>query len=203
MSTKQKIFEASVRAFNEYGVSGVRLQQIADECGISVGNLAYHFKNKEAIVGFVYDQLFQEFSMILSEYLLDETFLGVDQNLTKYYPFFKDYSFFFTEIFEIDRNYPDINVKWHQLINKLLAQLKSRINYDIMRGAIVAQSDEMNDLLANNIWMSIVFWMPQRTLRGLSVEPKLFKEAVWSQITPYLTQKGQVEFVAIIYPTLI
>jgi AcrR family transcriptional regulator len=47
--TKQKILDASLQLFNEYGVSNVRLQQIADETGISVGNLAYHFNNKEAI----------------------------------------------------------------------------------------------------------------------------------------------------------
>jgi AcrR family transcriptional regulator len=203
MSTKQKIFEASIKSFNDYGVANVRLQQIADECGISVGNLAYHFKNKEAIVNFVYDQLFQEFSYILSEYLIEESFIGINNNLSKFYPFFMQYKFFFTDIFEIERNYPTIIKNWHQFSNKLLSQLKSRIDYDIMRGSLVAQSDEMNELLASNIWMSIVFWMPQRILRGQPIELKLFKEAVWSQIIPYLSQKGQDEFVALIYPTLV
>ena len=42
-TTKQKIVHASIKLFNENGVANVRLQQIADEIGISVGNLAYHF----------------------------------------------------------------------------------------------------------------------------------------------------------------
>ena len=57
-STKQRILEAAVFLFNREGVANVRLQQIADETGISVGNLAYHFKNKEAIVSAVYEYLF-------------------------------------------------------------------------------------------------------------------------------------------------
>jgi hypothetical protein len=50
LSTKQKILNTSIRLFNEDGMANVPLQQIAKEIGISPGNLAYHFKNKEAII---------------------------------------------------------------------------------------------------------------------------------------------------------
>ena len=43
--TKQKILDTSLELFNKNGISNVRLQQIADETGISLGNLAYHFNN--------------------------------------------------------------------------------------------------------------------------------------------------------------
>ncbi|HMP30968.1 MAG TPA: TetR/AcrR family transcriptional regulator [Saprospiraceae bacterium] len=203
MSTKQKIFESAVVMFNQHGVANVRLQQIADESGISVGNLAYHFKNKDAIVAFVYDDIFKEFSDILSDYLLEESFLDIDQKLTQYYLFFKKYKFYFTDIFEIERNYPEIIEKWHHYINRMLLQMKGRISFDAQRGVIIPQSDEMNELLANNIWMSIIFWLPQRILRGLPIQEKLFKEAVWSQMIPYFTQRGQDEFVSLIYPSLV
>ncbi len=203
MSTKQRILEGSIKMFNEHGVANVRLQQIADECGISVGNLAYHFKNKEAIVSYVYDEIFQEFMMILSDYLPEETFMGIDRKLDNYYLFFMKYKFYFTDIFEIERNYPEIIGKWHQYINRMLLQIKGRIDFDISRGILIAQSNEMNELLANNIWMSIIFWLPQRVLRGLPFDEKLFKEAVWSQIIPYMTQRGQAEFVSLIYPSLV
>lgn len=201
--TKQKILESAINMFNEHGVANVRLQQIADESGISVGNLAYHFKNKEAIVSFVYDEIFQEFSTILADYLILENLMEIDHKISKYYLFFKHYQFYFTDIFEIERNYPDIISKWHNFINKMLLQIKGRIDFDIQRGVIIPQSDEMNDLLSNNIWMSIIFWLPQRKLRGLPVDEKLFKEAVWSQMVPYFTQKGQDEFVSLIYPSLV
>lgn len=203
MTTKDRIFDAAIHTFNDHGIANVRLQQIADECGISVGNLAYHFKNKEAIVEFVYDDIFHEFSNILSDYLLVETLLGTHQVLGKYHTFFTKYRFFFTDIFEIERNYETIIKKWHHYINRMLIQIRGRIDYDISRGILIPQSDEMNQLLANNIWMSVIFWLPQRILRGLPPDEKLFKEAVWSQIIPYFTQKGQDEFVALIYSTLV
>lgn len=201
--TKNKILDASIKAFNVYGVANVRLQQIADEAEISVGNLAYHFKNKEAIVTFTYDFIFQEFSEILSDYLLIDNFKGLDKTLGQYYDFFMKYKFFFTDMFEIERNYPEILEKWHRYTNRMLLQIKSRIDFDVQRGVLVPQSDEMNELLANNIWMSVIFWLPQRILRGLPAEEKLFKEAVWSQMTPYLSDRGEEEFVAYIYPILI
>jgi AcrR family transcriptional regulator len=201
--TKQKILESAIKMFNEHGVANVRLQQIADEGGISVGNLAYHFKNKEAIVAFVYDEIFSEFSGILSDYLMIENIGEIDHKLSQYYMFFKNYQFYFTDIFEIERNYPEIISKWHSYVNRMMLQIKGRIDYDIQRGVIIPQSDEMNELLANNIWMSIIFWLPQRMLRGFPVDEKLFKEAVWSQMVPYFTQKGQDEFVAVIYPSLV
>ena len=156
MSTKAKIFEAAIKMFNEHGVANVRLQQIADESGISVGNLAYHFKNKEAIVTFVYDAIFDEFSAILSDYLLENSLLGINQQLQRYYAFFQQYKFYFTDIFEIERNYPQLIAKWHHFINRMLLQIKGRIDFDTSRGVMVPQSDEMNELLANNIWMSII-----------------------------------------------
>lgn len=87
--TKNRILEAAIKTFNEHGVANVRLQQIADAAEISVGNLAYHFKNKEAIVGFTYDFIFTEFSDILSNYLYIENFQGLDKNLEQYYVFLK------------------------------------------------------------------------------------------------------------------
>ena len=201
--TKNKILEAAIKTFNANGVANVRLQQIADEAEISVGNLAYHFKNKEAIVTYTYDFIFKEFSEILSDYLLIDNFKGLDKTLGQYYGFFMEYKFFFTDMFEIERNYPDILEKWHRYINRMLLQIKSRIEFDVQRGVLVPQSDEMNELLSNNIWMSMIVWLPQRILRGLPAEQKLFKEAVWSQMTPYLTDRGEEEFVAYIYPILI
>ena len=50
MNTKEKILNASLKLYNSKGVSNVSLRAIADEVGISVGNLQYHFKKREEIV---------------------------------------------------------------------------------------------------------------------------------------------------------
>lgn len=50
MGTKQRILEASLKQFNEYGERNVTTNHIANHLGISPGNLYYHFKNKQEII---------------------------------------------------------------------------------------------------------------------------------------------------------
>ena len=66
MTTKQKIIVSSIKLFNLHGLTNVRLQQIADDVGISVGNLAYHYYSKEAIVKEIDKQLSELITPIIS-----------------------------------------------------------------------------------------------------------------------------------------
>lgn len=46
----QRIREHARQAFNERGVAGVRIRDIARELGLSPGNVSYHFPTKERLV---------------------------------------------------------------------------------------------------------------------------------------------------------
>lgn len=202
-STKQKILEAAIRTFNVDGVANVRLQQIADETGISVGNLAYHFKNKEAIVSAVYESLFDEFASILSSFLLNPKLSDFDQQLEQYHRFFSRYNFYLIDLFEIERSYPVIMERWHQFVAKMLVQIRKRLDYCVQRGVLIPEPvTGIYDTLTNNIWMSIVFWIPQQVLKGQPESELLFKRAVWAHFSPYFTPKGKSEFELDIQPVI-
>jgi AcrR family transcriptional regulator len=47
---RERIFENARSLFNEQGYNNVSMRNIADSLGISVGNLTYHFRRKEALV---------------------------------------------------------------------------------------------------------------------------------------------------------
>ena len=200
-TTKQKIISASIHLFNTNGVANVRLQQIADETGISVGNLAYHFKNKEAIVITVYESLFDEFSQILSGYLLSPNLSDFDKQLGQYHVFFSKYRFYLIDLFEIERFYPVIMERWQQFVSKMLIQIRKRLDYYVHRG--ILQPEPMAGLyetLTNNIWMGIAFWIPQQILKGQPLHEAYFKQSVWAHISPYFTQQGVDEYVFEIQP---
>lgn len=187
--------------FNVDGVANVRLQQIADETGISVGNLAYHFKNKEAIVSAVYESLFDEFSNILSAYLVSPKLIDFDRQLEQYHHFFSKYKFYLIDLFEMDRSYPVIMDRWHQFVNKMMLQIRKRLDYNVTRGVLVPEPvPGIYDTLANNIWMTIVFWIPQQVLKGQPVSETRFKESVWAHLNPYFTPKGLDEVALEILP---
>jgi AcrR family transcriptional regulator len=202
-STKQKILDASIHLFNENGLANVRLQQIADLTGISVGNLAYHFKNKDAIVSYVYVSVFEEFSTILSQYLVYPNLIDIDNQLTNYFAFFTKYQFYLVDLFEIERSFPTISKQWQNLVSKMHFQIRKRIDFFCQKEIFSPEPHEgIYEILTNNVWMSIVFWIPQQILKGQTISELKFKEAVWSQMLPYLSPKGLEEYFSLIDPIL-
>ena len=50
ISTKERILQKSLELFNNQGVEKVTTSLIAKELGISLGNLHYHFPNRDALI---------------------------------------------------------------------------------------------------------------------------------------------------------
>lgn len=205
LSTKQKIINAATRLFNENGMANVRLQQIANDVGISAGNLAYHFRNKEAIIDAIKEELYEEAAGILSAYRIYPNLMDFDNQLNKYFAFLKKYPFYFMDLLEIERNYPDIHSKHQVHISKMISQIRKRFDYNQQRGLILKEPRPgIYDTAANAIWILITFWVPQNLLRRKNVAPMItpFKEMVWNQLYPFFTEKGIAEFEQLILPVL-
>ncbi|MEL6945027.1 MAG: TetR/AcrR family transcriptional regulator, partial [Bacteroidota bacterium] len=197
MNTKQKILNASIRLFNENGMANVRLQQIARDIGISVGNLAYHYENKKAIVTAINEDLHDEVSEILSTYRLFPNLMDFDVQLTKYFKFAEKYPFYFLDLLEIERQYSDVYAKRQQYISKMVSQIRKRFDFNHQRGIIQKENRKgVYDSIANSIWVLITSWMPQEQVKGMNrnIHINQFKEAVWNQIYPYFTEAGVKEY---------
>ena len=64
--TPERILETSLALFNRFGVPHITTADIADEMNISPGNLYYHFRNKDDIIGALYGALEVEITPLLS-----------------------------------------------------------------------------------------------------------------------------------------
>ena len=54
---QEKILQATIKLFSQHGPEKVTMRDIASECGISVGNLTYHYHKKESLFSAVYKEM--------------------------------------------------------------------------------------------------------------------------------------------------
>ncbi|MEN0003566.1 MAG: TetR/AcrR family transcriptional regulator [Bacteroidota bacterium] len=202
--TKEKILKASVKLFNKKGLANTRLLQIAKESGISVGNLAYHYKNKEAIVYALSERLFQEATTILNSYEDYHQLNNLDQQLSHYFQFLQSYPFYFQDLLEIERAYPMLNAKRQTYILKMIQQLQERFKQ--FCHADLMKPEPRKGFYRNTaqaIWIIITSWMTHQRVRGSNTfQEERFKEMIWSQIYPHFTETGVAAFEQVIAPDL-
>ena len=196
MTTKERIIDASISLFNEHGLVNVRLQQIADKAGISVGNLAYHYYSKEAIVATIVDQLSELLEPIISEENEYPGLMDFDTQLARYYHLLMKYSFFFIDILEIERNYPKQFVKRNAITDRITNQFHHWIKRHEECGILIPETREGHyAIIAHSIWMIITFYLARPVDHGSPEDSeRVFKEVVWSHILPHFTEIGRLEF---------
>ena len=196
MATREKIIEASIELFNEQGFANVRLQHIADRTGISVGNLAYHFRNKEAIITEAYRTIGEELQSILSQFRSQPNLLDLEKSAHRLLLLHCQVSrFYFIDIVEIKRSHPHLHQERQQFIMRMIIQIRKRFEYNVNRGVLKPELFPGHyDQVAHTIWMVITFWVTQSIIREETNDIGSFKSVIWSQIYPFFTSKGIQEY---------
>ena len=68
-STREAVLRAAERVVDEEGVSGMTLEAVAREAGVSKGGLLYHYPSKEALIGGMIRRLIEGFGEALGREL--------------------------------------------------------------------------------------------------------------------------------------
>jgi len=196
MSTKEKIVENSILLFNQSGMVNVRLQHIADKTGISVGNLAYHYYSKEAIINQIVTQLNTLLRPIIDDQKKFPGLMDFDTQLARYYHLLMKYSFFFIDLLELKRNYPKQYIVRKEITENITHQIHNWLKRNESDGIL---KDELRKdhymIIAHTIWMIITFYLTRPIDHGSPEDSeRVFKEMVWSQILPHFTEAGRLEF---------
>ena len=173
----------------------VRLQHISDDCIVSVGNIAYHFNNKEGIVTGLYHQLTTEQKALLAQFNIVPLFENIDRLLTYTFQLQQQYIFFYQDTLEIIRAYQEIGVTHRQHVAYQVGQLRTIIEFNISRGALIKVNENQIEALANHIWMSMDLWVTQWAIRmDKSFEVEHYKDAIWLLLRPFFSNVGQQEY---------
>lgn len=185
-NTKTKIIETSISLFNEHGYSNVSLHQIAKALGLSSGNLTYHFPKKESLMDAVYDTFTTELLGLQDNIGTQNKFDAIIAELNAFIKFQKRYLFFYVDLLDIGRNYPAIAKRHHKHIEGQITRIENNLHYNHAIGAMKPTDDATIRIVAETIWMTVVFWPSQEILRGSKLSNTRLTNSVISILKPYL-----------------
>lgn len=194
--TKDAILSQALKLFNKHGFVNVRLQHIADAGAISIGHLAYHFKNKDTIIESLYDQLKEHQEVLLYDFRTAHLFEDIKQQLKSIFELQKKYLFFYLDTLEVLRAYPAIKEKHQQHIAWQLQQIEWMFDLNIFRDTFKeSNQDGEYKKLAWLFWITVDTWMHARLITGLDhLHEEDFLQDVWNLLMPHFTEEGRQEF---------
>ena len=195
-NNRARILEASISLFNNRGVSSVSTNFICEHIGISPGNLYFHFRNKEAIVQAVWEQLVQKQRDLLAEFRILPLFEDIERLLASTFELQQQYQFFYIDTLEIMRAYPEIVAAHQQHIAWQVLQMEAAIRFNQSRGAFIpAQWEGQENQLANQFWMIADLWRyRQSVLMSATEDYAVFRSVLWALFRPIFTDMGLREF---------
>ena len=190
MKTRDRILHTSLFLFNEEGESHTTTVDIANEMDISPGNLYYHFKGKDIIIG----ELFNQFEQGLSEILkapVDKP-LGVEDNWFYLYVVFEEmynYRFLYRNLSDLLERYPELKRRFRRVLKLKHAAIHA-VWSTLSKDAAAAIDQDEVDALVNNMVLLLNYWLNYDHLRHDDRAPAvIIHQGVFqlmSMIAPYL-----------------
>ena len=164
--TRERILEASLVLFNERGEPNVTTNHIADELGISPGNLYYHYRNKDDIV----EQLFARYEARMDQALLVPegrlpNLEDVWMQLHLVFECMWTFRFLYRDLVDILSRNRKLKQHFSRILNRASSSasevLKGLAQAEILR----ATQDEIR-ATAENVLLVTTFWLSYNTVRG-------------------------------------
>ena len=194
--TKQYILDKALILFNENGFVNVRLQHIADKAFVSVGHLAYHFKNKEDIILSLYKRLKKKQELLLTEFRVLPLFEDIDFLLRNMYLLQQQYLFFYLDTLEVLRAMPEIAEKHRLLLSFQRQQIQFMMEFNASRGSFIQPIyPEQFANLSHIFCMTMDNWMSYQYINGNNAPGEIaYCNDLWSIVRGLFTDMGIPEF---------
>ena len=195
--TRERILETALALFNREGEPNVTTGDIADELNISPGNLYYHFRNKDDIIGELYAALDAKITPLTA--VPPDRLPSADDLWLLLHLLFErmwEYRFFYRDLDEITSRNRRIALRFADFNQRGEATVMQLCRGMVQGGAMRASEREIT-AIAHNVLMIATYWMSwQRVSRRSPThdndtaksENRLAQAAyqVMALITPYL-----------------
>ena len=196
--TPQRILETSLALFNRFGEPHITTADIADEMNISPGNLYYHFRNKDDIIGALYDALEAELLPLLA--LPDRRAADVEDLWLLLHLLFermREYRFFYRDLDEITSRNRRVATRFTDLMRRGENTVIELCRGLVATGEMRATEREIASL-ASNVMLVSTYWMSFQRIgarhggddaAAASLDRAAFQ--VLALIAPYLVGDGR------------
>jgi AcrR family transcriptional regulator len=162
--TRERILETSLALFNRLGEPHITTADIADEMNISPGNLYYHFRNKDQIIGELYAVLEERLSPLFEP--PTGRVPGIEDLWFMLHLLFEamwDYRFFYRDLLELTSRNRRVALRFADLTrrgeNAVIQLCRGMVDAGTMRA-----SDREIAAIAQNVVIVATYWMSfQRT----------------------------------------
>ncbi|MEM6720303.1 MAG: TetR/AcrR family transcriptional regulator [Bacteroidota bacterium] len=195
---KSKILAEAKKLFNEKGVAHVSIREISREVGISHSNLIYHFKDKNALLTSLHDQILASAIQLNQDISTEEnTLKSLFISTLTGFEIIYDFRFFMIDFNLIMRENEELHTQikaieqlrftmYEEKITKMIAE-------DIMRKEAYAQE---YDYLIAQIRVFSDYWVSSSQVYEENPQLRIKKYArlLLTHFYPYLTEKGKENF---------
>lgn len=193
MTTKDKIIEQAISYFNRVGFSATSLFELANEIGMSRGNLAYHFKDKDELLKAIATQMWERMKIERSKSLQLPSFQNLHNEIQLYYRFQRQYAFIFLDTQVL--NHPLVKEQFREMTQQTIHANKAAIAFAIKLGNMKPEPlPGMYHHIAFISWMLAFYWLSQQIVRGEKTGED-GEKMVWSILIPHFTEKGIQSFI--------
>ncbi len=194
--TKELIFNTAIQLFNSLGVNNVTLRTIANKVGISPGNLAYHYKNKQLIIEDAFKRMQVERTSILTGVQEIPSIEKIYDQMVPMYLLEKKYLFLNLDAIHIIRNHPEFAQLQRDHIEKKIDYIRAVLDLSIATGNMYPEKTEGEyDRIAQSQWLIMYFWLTQKEIRGIDSDNiEELQQSVWDLALPKMTEKGLYKY---------
>ena len=186
MKTRDRILECALQLFNQKGEPNVSTMEVANEMGISPGNLYYHFHGKEPLILGLFERFQAELAPLLDppadvELAPEDYWLFLHLIVER----LAHYRFLFQDLSNLAGRLPKLAKGIRNLLNALKRTLASLLARLKAQGQLVSDTQALGQLV-EQITMTLLFSLDYQRILDREGEVRLVVYQIMMLVAPHL-----------------